>query len=166
MEILYKKENEQVFLKHYVTFIEKHQLSLVYLPSIIEYFYLIAQPIEDESFVVVENHQCVGICHCPIYLIGNQKQISNNGGYIPAPIGESARVTKYLFDSLDQIAKKHLCSSIHLYYSAQDSTHFLDGEAMCDMQKLLNLKSMAISIPLLLIHSSILKFQKKSYGQI
>lgn len=140
MEILYKKENKQAFLKHYIDFLEKQNLALVYHPLIIQYFYLISQPIEDESFVVLENHQCVGICHCPIYLINGKKQISNNGGYTPAPIGENARITKYLFDSLDQIAKKHLCSSIHLYYNVQDSTYFFNGKAMCDMQKLLNLK--------------------------
>lgn len=140
MEILYKKQNESAFLKHYLGFIKKHKLSLIYLPSTIEYFYLIAKPIDDESFVVIENNQCVGLCHCPIYRINHQRQISNNGGYLPAPIGENPRITKYLFETLDQIAKKHHCSSIYLYYSAQDSTHFVDQKPMCDMQKLLNLK--------------------------
>ncbi|ANV98019.1 hypothetical protein BBW65_04030 [Helicobacter enhydrae] len=140
MEVLYKQQDKQKYFKHYMSFLEKKQLPLSYHPYIIKYFHLIAKPIEDKSFVVIENQQCVGICYCPIYEINGKKHISNNGGYTPIPIGENERITKHLFNLLDEIAIQTSCSSIRLYVDSQYSTQFINQRMMSDTENMLLLK--------------------------
>lgn len=125
MEIVFKNIQKEKYLSFYNQYINEYRVPFSYHPYITKYHKLIARPHIDESFVVIENGKCVGICYCPLYETNGRYHISNNNGYTLAPLAVNKRIYKEIFKTIDEIAIKHHCLYIKFYI---DSNNLISKE--------------------------------------
>lgn len=107
MQIIYKKVNIDYFNKYWENYLSDSLASYKYLLLNLDYFLLYSNNlIADESFVIIENKKCVGICFLPIEKINGICSISISGGYVFSPLSTSKRVEKNIFIEIDNIVSK------------------------------------------------------------
>jgi len=80
----------------------------------------------DRSFCVIENDEVLGLCIVYIVDHGKFKTISNDGGFLRAPIvssllsrRKSEKVLDYVFETIDQIALEQNVNQMLLFYDPQ-----------------------------------------------
>ncbi|MCE3046661.1 hypothetical protein [Helicobacter kayseriensis] len=127
MEVIFRNENEARFCALYDEFFKTFHLSTIYHLNTIHYYQLIAKPLLDKSFVILENGKCIGICYCPIYTTPKGNTISNNGHFLPIPITLTPKAEALAFHLLDEIAKQYSCQYIKCYLDAQQHLKYEGG---------------------------------------
>ena len=106
MQIIYKIDNKDEFLKRWQDYVNSNLVSYKYTLLNLEYFLLYTKYlIDDKSFVIVENNRCVGICFLPIENINNIISISIADGYIISPLSLEKRIEKKIFEEINNIVK-------------------------------------------------------------
>ena len=116
MNIIYKSEDKQTFLKYWKEFLKSNIVSFNYLIERIDYLLINAQNvINDYSFVVIKNNKCIGICFLPIEENGNYLSISIANNYIITPVSENNKVEKFIFEKIDEISKEHNIKQIKFF---------------------------------------------------
>lgn len=115
-KIIKFKENKEQFFERWSEFLEQNPSSPKFLPSYIEILTIPSQFIVcDESFVIVENAKCVGICFLPIENINGVKSVSLQGDFTLQPLAKSERIYDIIFTEISDIAKALNLSKIMFY---------------------------------------------------
>ena len=116
MEIIFKSNNEKIFLSYWVEYIDKNSATFRYLlPRIESNLISIKNLLFDFSFVVVQNKRCVGICFLPIEENNSYLSISLSGGYTISPLAINDKVERFIFDKIDKIALEKNVKVIKFY---------------------------------------------------
>jgi len=119
MEIIYKNKNEELFISSWIEYIKNNRATFNYLLSRIDInLLLINDLLIDSSFVVIENNKCLGICFLPIEKNKNYNSITLSNGYTISPLFQNKKVEKFIFDTIDEIAKKNNVKIIKFYNSS------------------------------------------------
>lgn len=126
MVLIYRNNQKNEFDRYWLQFLETHQAPL--------------QPVQDMSFLVIENNQCVGICYCPIYTLNSKNYIGNNEGYIFAPLADNKRIYKFIFEQIDVICQTYQCVFIKMQLDSLYSTIFIQETPYCTTDKSLTFK--------------------------
>lgn len=116
MKKIYKKDNEEYFWQKWQEYIENNDcVSFRYLPSYTEYMLYCSNILyADLSFVVIEYNKCVGICFLPIEK-NEIFTITLANNYTIAPIFSYEIVGKFIFETIDEIAKNYNIKFIKFY---------------------------------------------------
>jgi len=107
MIIIYKKENQEIFLSRWQEYLDSNLSSYKYLLSNIDYMLFYSTTlVEDLSFVVIQNNKCIGICFLPIEKNKNYLSISLADGYTISPIASNNKAEAFIFEEIDKIAQE------------------------------------------------------------
>jgi len=113
MEFIYKNNNKKLFLLKWNEYIKNNLVSYKYLLLNLEYFLLYSNHLlSDESFIVVENNECVGIAFVPIEKNNDIITISLANGYVFVPLAKNKRIEKKIFEELNAISNKYKIQKI------------------------------------------------------
>ena len=105
MEILYRKDNNLEFGKRWNEYLDSNLISYQYLLLNIDSLLLFVKDLLiDNSFVIVENNQCVGICFLPIENLNGIISISRSGVYIVSPLSVEKRIEKKIYKEIERIS--------------------------------------------------------------
>jgi len=107
MQIIYKEDNIELFLRNWQEYIDNNLVSYKYTFLNIEYFILYSKYlIKDKSFVIIENNKCVGICFLPIEKIETIVSISISNSYVFAPLTINKRIEKKIYETIELIIQE------------------------------------------------------------
>lgn len=113
IEIIRLKDDEKLFFIRWNEYLNSHHCSVKFMPKYIEILKFASNLlIRDESFVVIQNNSCAGICFLPIEKNQNLIQISLGGGFSFAPLGESKKIYDLIFAEIFEISKRLNVSKI------------------------------------------------------
>lgn len=113
MNIIYKKINKENFITRWKEYNNSNLSSYKYLYVYLEYMnFYTPNMISDESFVVIENNKCVGICFLPIEKENKITSITLAGGFTIAPLFLNERIEKIIFKEIDFIVDKFTIDKI------------------------------------------------------
>jgi len=116
MNFIYKKDNEELFIRLWQEYIDSNKLSFEYNLEIINYYILYMENLSrDRSFVVEQNGKCVGVCFLPISL---------SIGYIIAPHALSDKIEKEIFSKIDTICEELSVGELKFYLSVFEDYKF------------------------------------------
>lgn len=114
MEIVYKQNNEELFLKKWQEYLDNNQVSYKYLLLNLEYFFLYSKNlIDDKSFVILENNKCVGVAFVPIEKNIDIISISIANGYVFAPLSNTKRIEKMIYEEINKICLENNIDKIN-----------------------------------------------------
>jgi len=106
MKIVYRDENEDIFLKMWNEYLDNKISSYKYTLLNLEYLILYSKYlIKDKSFIIIENNKCVGICFLPIENIKEIVSISISGGYVFSPLATEKRIERKIFLEIEKISE-------------------------------------------------------------
>ncbi|SVD11794.1 uncharacterized protein METZ01_LOCUS364648, partial [marine metagenome] len=116
MEIVYQSENNEIFSSKWSEYVSANSLSYRYLPLYIQYSIEYSENIIDnKSFIIMEDNQCVGICFLPLEKINNTLQISLANSFTVAPKSINNRIEKKIYQIIEQICTKESIEKIMFY---------------------------------------------------
>lgn len=115
-QIIRLKSEKERFFVNYNEYLERNLHSPKFLLDYIEILKIPSKFIIcDESFVVIENNKCVGICFLPIENINGIKSISLQGNFTLQPLAICDRIYDIIFEEIFSIAKVLNLSKIMFY---------------------------------------------------
>lgn len=116
MELIFRKNNEKLFLQRWQEYIDNNLASDKYLPIQFEYMiYEYKNLYSDESFVIIQNNRPAAICLLPIENIDNKNSITSVGEYLPSPLASNEKIEKEVYRHIDEIAKQNNVRVIKFY---------------------------------------------------
>jgi hypothetical protein len=117
MKIIYRKDNEKLFLQNWQSFLNKEACSFRYLPLFLDYMLLYTQNlVEDKSFVAVKDGQCIAIAFLPIEQPSDgNKTISLANGYTISPLATTEKIEKKIYAHIDELARNLEIKKIKFY---------------------------------------------------
>jgi len=115
MKIIFKKDNQNLFFEKWQSFLDKNPISFRYNLSFLEFKTSFKNEIIDKSFIVIKNHECIGICFLPIEKLNNGYSICLYNDYTISPLFINSKVEKVIFEQIDIIAFKYRIKQIKFY---------------------------------------------------
>lgn len=106
MNFVFKNSNEELFTKYWQEYINIHDSSYEYSLKVLDYYLAYSNYLHsDQSFIVLQNNQCVGICFLPIERVNNVLSVSISDGYVIAPLSITTKIEKEIFTKINDICK-------------------------------------------------------------
>lgn len=110
MNIIFKDQDSYTFERLWNSYIKRYNVNFQYSLVMTTYYLSYANNLyTDKSFVAEVNNQCVGICFLPIESTESGLCISILNGYIIAPLANSAKYEKNIFEYIDK-----LCTDLNI----------------------------------------------------
>lgn len=116
MSIVYQKADKELFLNYWNEYVDNNISSYRYLNSYLMYMeYYTSNLLANESFVIIENGKCVGICFLPIEKYDNIISISLAQGYTISPLSIDSRINKFIFKEIENIVNLFNVDKVQFY---------------------------------------------------
>src|SRR3989338_2812282 len=114
--VLFKEDNEQLFWQQWKTFTLRRRSGPKYLQENLDIQLITSSAksllYKDRSFVYLMDNQPVACVFLPLEAKGGRITITQNGGYIDAPLFENESIRKEVFLLIDEIAKEYQVAKI------------------------------------------------------
>ena len=118
ISLIFKEENTRLYEALWNQFLLQHKVDFNYsLPLIAYYLSTTTNIFLDKSFVLELDNKCVGICFLPIEKIDSKLSISVSSGYTIAPLANTPKNEKFIFDAIDKISLELNIATIHFKLS-------------------------------------------------
>lgn len=129
MTFIFKADNAQAFTNYWNQYIHENiTVSHRYLLLKLEYFLLYSRWLVcDQSFVVVEDNKCIGICFLPFESKDNIMTISIASGYTMSPLANNKRVEREIFKKINELSDTNNIQKIMFYidpFTIKDKENF------------------------------------------
>lgn len=103
MNIIFKEDTAQLFDQYWNSYILVNKIDFQYSLQVLNFNLQHSKRIlNDKSFVVERNGECVGICFLPIES-DNTTSVSIANGYVIKPLAKTEKIEKYIFSKIDEI---------------------------------------------------------------
>jgi hypothetical protein len=126
MQIIYKQDQQEKFIKRWQEYLDNNTSSYSYLLIILDYKLFCSQNLKkDLSFVVIQNNKCIGIYFLPIEQNKDYMSITIANGYTISPIATKDKTITFIFRNIHKIIKEQDIKIIKFsnYNSIQDFKH-------------------------------------------
>ena len=118
INLIFKETNITLYNNLWNQFIIQNKVDFNYSLFIIDYYLSTTTNIFlDKSFVLEQDNKCIGICFLPIEKIDEKLSISIAGSYTIAPLSNSPKNEKFLFDIIDTLSVELKIVTIHFKLS-------------------------------------------------
>ncbi|MFH1890133.1 MAG: GNAT family N-acetyltransferase [Candidatus Kuenenbacteria bacterium] len=126
MDILFRKENKELFAEHWRSFVADNNLGPENLLENIDYLLAYSENLEsDQSFVATKNNQPVACVFLPIEKNSEYKSISIANSFMPAPIFINQKnLEQDIMNKIDQIAKENNVAKIMFRIDPLERQHY------------------------------------------
>ncbi len=116
MDLIFRKDNEKLFLQRWQEYIDNNLASHVYLTIQFKYTpYDYENLYADFSFVAVQNNKPVAICLLPIENINNCNTITSAGEYLPSPLAINEKIEGKIYQYIEEIARQNNVKVVKFY---------------------------------------------------
>jgi len=125
MNIIFKKDDSKSFYILWEKFLTQNSIDFNYSTPLIEYYLSTSDSILiDKSFILEVNNKCAGICFLPLEKINDTVSISILGSYIFAPLADSSKNEKIIYDTINTISAKFNVGEVFFKLSSfRDNTY-------------------------------------------
>ena len=118
MNLVYRKDGLAEFDSLWNEFLKENKVDFHYELDYLDYtFTYLSEMINDESFLILQNGKCMGICICPIEKLENTNNISISNGYIPAPLYAYDKVKKKIYSKIEELISEYSVKKVLYYYT-------------------------------------------------
>lgn len=125
MNLIYRKDNNPDFNILWKKYVDENKLDFHYSLDVVNYtFSYISDLVSDESFIILQDGKCAGICICPIEKKDVLNCISINGGYVPSPLFLNEKVKKKIYNIIDEMVGKYNIDRVTFFHTSFNEVEF------------------------------------------
>ncbi|MDD2357033.1 MAG: hypothetical protein PHX13_03875 [Thiovulaceae bacterium] len=125
IKLIFKDQDESHYKRLWDQYVLKNNVDFNYSLPLLEYYLSTTTNLFlDKSFVLEQDNRCVGICFLPIEKIDEKLSVSITGGYTVAPLANSPKNEKFIFDTINKLALELNIATIYFRLSPFDKNRY------------------------------------------